>query len=74
MEDNLIENLPIGETVEVETGVLIERRSFIKTVAIAIGAIGLPFVSKAKSAEWQNKNLSYTQFLQEVVPIAKKLC
>ncbi len=73
MEDNLIENLPIGETVEVEKGVLIERRSFIKTVTMAIGAISLPFVSTAKSAEFQNETLTYQQFLQEVVPIAKKL-
>jgi len=29
MEDNLIENLPVGETVEIERGLLIERRSFI---------------------------------------------
>lgn len=73
MNEIEIENLPIGETVETEKGVIIERRSFIKTAAIAIGAIGLPFVSKAKSVEFQNENLSYEQFLQEVVPIAKKL-
>ena len=73
MEDNLIENLPIGEMAEAENGVLIERRSFIKTVTMALGAISLSFISTAKSAEFQNETLTYAQFLQEVVPIAKKL-
>ncbi len=72
-EDNLIENFPIGETVEVEKGVLIERRSFIKTVTIALSVLSLPFVSKSQTAKLQNETLTYEQFLQEVVPIAKKL-
>ncbi len=73
MKENELDNLPIGEIVEIEKGLLIERRSFIKTVAMMLGTISLPFVSKAKSAEFQNENLSYEQFLKEVVPIAKTL-
>ena len=72
-EDAMIEDLPIGETVEVEKGLIVERRSFIKTVALSLGTISLPFVSKAQTAKLQNEVLTYEQFLQEVVPIAKKL-
>ncbi len=72
-KENLLENLPIGETIEVEKGVLVERRSFIKIVTMAIAAASLPFVSSAKSAEFENETLSYEQFLKDVVPIAKKL-
>lgn len=71
--ENLLENLPIGEIVEVEKGVLYQRRSFIKMLTIAIGAASLPFVSKAKSAEFVNETPSYEQFLKDVVPIAKTL-
>jgi hypothetical protein len=73
MKDTMIEDLPVGETVELEKGLIVERRSFIKTVAMSLGAISLPFVSKAQTAKLQNEALTYEQFLQEVVPIAKKL-
>lgn len=73
MEDNLIETMPVGETIEVERGVLIERRSFIATVATAFGALTLPLLSRAQSAKLQNEKFTYEQFLLEVVPIAKKL-
>lgn len=73
MDDKSLENLPVGETVEAEKGVLIERRSFISSVAIAFGALSLPVVSAAQIAKLQNEKFTYEQFLQEVVPIAKKL-
>jgi len=73
MEDNLIENLPVGETVEIERGLLIERRSFIATVAIAFGALAVPVISSAQAAKLRNEKFTYDQFLLEVVPIAKKL-
>ena len=73
MEDSLIESLPIGETIEVEKGILLERRSFIKTVTFVLGTISLPFVSKAKSAEFQNEKLSYEQFLQDAEALIMRL-
>lgn len=73
MEENLIEELPIGETVELEKGVLIERRSFVTTIATAFGALFLPSLSKAQVVKLQNEKFTYEQFLLEVVPIAKKL-
>ncbi len=68
-----MDNLEIGETREVERGVLVKRRSFIKIVSMAIGAATLPFVAKAKSRELREETLTYRQFLKEVVPIAEAL-
>jgi len=67
-----IEELEIGETAQVSRGVVVERRCFLKSVALAFGALSLPGVSTAHLAR-SDEQLSYEEFLKEVVPVAKKL-
>jgi hypothetical protein len=73
MEDEgTIEELEIGETVEVSPGVIVERRCFLKSVALAIGTLSIPGVATAQLGR-SNERLTYEEFLKEVVPLAKKL-
>lgn len=67
-----IEDLEIGETAEVSPGVVVERRCFLKSVALAFGALSIPGVATARLARGDER-LTYEEFLREVVPIAKKL-
>ena len=65
------EELEFGDTAEIALGVLVERRCFFKTVALAFGSIALPGMAKLASAG--EARLSYEEFLKEVIPVAKSL-
>lgn len=67
-----IEELEIGETAEVAPGVVMERRCFLKSVALAFGALSIPGIATARLAA-SDYRLTYEEFLKEVVPTAKKL-
>jgi len=43
------EDLEIGESAEIAPGVLVERRCFLKTVALSFGAVALPGMAKLAS-------------------------
>lgn len=66
------EDLEIGERTEVSPGVIVERRCFLQSVAVALGAISIPGVATAHLAR-RDDRLTYEEFLSEVVPVAKKL-
>ena len=68
----MTEELEIGETAEISPGVLVERRCFMKTLALAFGSISLPGVATAQLARASDARLSYEEFLKEVIPVAKK--
>lgn len=68
----MIEDLEIGETAQVSAGVAVERRCFLKTVAIALGALSIPGIATARLAT-SDERLTYEEFLKEVAPVAKKL-
>ena len=71
-EQQTTEELEIGQTEEVFPGVVVERRCFLKSVAIALGSITIPGVGTAHLARG-TETLTYEEFLKEVVPVAKKL-
>lgn len=67
-----IEELEIGEAAQVSPGVVVERRCFLKSIAIAFGSLSIPGVATAHLARGDGR-FSYEEFLKEVVPVAKKL-
>jgi hypothetical protein len=70
--DVTIEELEIGETAEVSPGIIVERRCFLQSVALALGALSIPGVATAQPGR-SHERLTYEEFLKEVVPLAKKL-
>ncbi len=71
--DELIALLPLGEPVEISAGVIIERRCFMTTLALALSAAVIPGVVTAKLARLGNEQLTFEEFLKEVIPVARKL-
>jgi hypothetical protein len=67
-----IEELEIGETAQVSPGVVVERRCFLKTLAVGFGALSIRGVATAHLAR-SDERLTYEEFLKEVAPVARKL-
>jgi hypothetical protein len=67
-----IEELEIGETAQVSPGVVVERRCFLKTLAVGFCALSIPGVATAHPLR-SDERLTYEEFLKEVVPVARKL-
>lgn len=72
MEPDQLTNLEIGETTEISPGVVVERRCFMKSLAVALGSLAIPGTAMARLAS-SDQRLSYEEFLKEVIPVAKKL-
>jgi hypothetical protein len=71
--DNLIEELPLGEKAELSPGVIVERRCFLKTIALALSSVAIPGVAAAQIAQTGGERLTLDEFLQQVIPVARKL-
>ncbi|MEK6322855.1 MAG: hypothetical protein AABN33_14360 [Acidobacteriota bacterium] len=67
------EELEIGESAEIAPDVLVERRCFMRTVALAFGSLAVPGIATARLANASEGRLSYEEFLKEVIPVARKL-
>ena len=67
-----IEELEIGETAQISPGVLVERRCFLRTLAVGFGALSTRGVATAHLAG-SDERLTYQEFLKEVAPVARKL-
>jgi hypothetical protein len=67
------EELEIGESSEVAPGVVVERRCFLKSIALTFGSLALPGIATAHLARASNERLTYEEFLKEVVPVARRL-
>jgi len=67
-----IEELEIGETAQISPGVVVERRCFLKTLAVGFGALSIRGVATAHLAG-SDERLTYEEFLTEVAPVARKL-
>ncbi len=67
-----IEELEVGETTQLCPGVMVERRCFLKTIAVALASLAIPDAASAHLAAGDER-LTYEEFLKEVVPVAKKL-
>lgn len=68
------EGLEIGESSEIAPGVVVERRCFLRSVALAFSSLALPGVATAHHpATAGDERLTYEEFLRDVVPVAKRL-
>ncbi len=67
------EALKLGESVEVERGVVVERRSFLTFAAGAFAAAGLPGLARASRLDESTDAFDYEDFVAEAVPAAKAL-
>lgn len=73
MDDaTMINELEVGETAEIAPGVVVERRCFLKSVALVFGALSIPGLAATRRGA-SDERLTYEQFLIEAVPIARKL-
>ena len=72
MEPDQLTNLEIGETTEISPGVVVERRCFMKSLAVALGSLAIPGAAMTRLAS-SDQRLTYEEFLKEVIPVAKKL-
>lgn len=70
--EETLDQLDIGETAQISPGVVVERRCFMKTAALAFGSLSIPGVATAHLGR-SNERLTYEEFLKEVVPVARKL-
>ncbi|MBL8803781.1 MAG: hypothetical protein JNN27_17395 [Planctomycetes bacterium] len=73
MQEREFEALKLGEAVEVERGVVVERRSFLTVAASAFAAAGLPGLARAGRLDESADAFEYEDFLAEAVPAAKAL-
>lgn len=67
------EDLPVGAIVETEPGVIVERRCFLKTVALLLGTVTLPGMVPLRLGATERATLSIDEFLHEAVPVARTL-
>ena len=71
-DQEIIDGLEIGDSAEVSPGVIVERRCFLKSAALALGSLAISGVARANLGA-SNERLTYEEFLKEVVPVARKL-
>jgi hypothetical protein len=67
------EELEIGQTTEVSPGVVVERRCFLSSAALAFSALAIPGVATRHLARPVSEPMTYEEFLKEVVPVARRL-
>ena len=70
--EETFDQLDIGEPAQISPGVVVERRCFMKTAALAFGSLSIPGVATAHLGR-SNERLTYEEFLKDVIPVAKKL-
>ena len=67
------EDLPIGESIETEPGVVVQRRCFLKVASILLGAIAVPGLAPLRLGATKNPELSIEEFLAKAVPVAEAM-
>jgi hypothetical protein len=72
MTDDL-HDLPLGETIEVEPGVLVERRCFLKTLCVALGSLALPGMAPLRLGATEEPSVEIETFLDAALPHAREL-
>lgn len=65
------EDLPLGESMETEPGVIIERRCFLKTAASALAVVAVPGAKPLRVGTTGADALTVEEFLAEALPIAR---
>jgi hypothetical protein len=72
VDESLLDALPTGETHEVEPGVVVERRCFLRATALLLGAASLPGAARAASLA-RSGSVSLEEFFEIVNPLARDL-
>lgn len=72
-QEALHADLPLGEPLRTAPGLSVERRCFLKTTALALGAVSLPGVAPLRLGETAAASLSLEEFIAEAVPVAEAL-
>lgn len=67
------EMLPVGTAIESSPGVIVERRCFLKTAAVALGAVAIPGLRPSGAGATAAATLNVEEFIEEVMPIAREL-
>jgi len=68
-----LEQLPLGEEVEGEPGVVVERRCALKTIATLLAVATVPGLPAIRAHASEAKTMTVDEFIEEAVPIAKAL-
>lgn len=66
-------DLPLGETLESDLGVIVERRHVLTTVGVLFAAAGLPGLARAAKLDPARDVYAFEDFLKEAVPLARQL-
>jgi len=72
-EEWMASELACGESAEFEPGVVVERRSFLTTAAVAFAALGGGSMARAARLDPRRDEFDYADFLAEALPVAKAL-
>jgi hypothetical protein len=67
------EELEIEESATVAPGLVVERRCFMSAVSLTLASLAIPSAAAARSAGSGDGQLTYEEFLKEVIPVAKNL-
>jgi len=67
------EDLPIGDSTETSPGVTVQRRCFLKTAALLLGATVVPGMLPMRLGATENSELTLEEFLAEAVPVAEAM-
>lgn len=70
---NEVDDLPRGESCEIEPGVVVQRRDVLTTIATVFATAGLPGMARAARLDPARDAFSYDDFLKEAIPVAKAL-
>ena len=60
--------MPIGESMEVEPGVVVERRCALKTIAVLLASVAIPEVAPIRSYASESPTFSLEEFIRDAVP------
>jgi len=71
-DDSLVSQLPLGETVELDSGLTVQRRCFMALAASVLMAAPVAAASRIRPTRGTGP-LSLEQFLVEVIPVAQEL-
>ena len=67
-----LEEMHNGDSIEVEPGLVVERRSFLALAAGALAAFAIPGTALAQMHDRKDE-LTFEEFLEHVVPVAQEL-
>lgn len=65
--------IPLGTSIEIHPGVVVERRDVLTTIGALFAAAGLPGMARASTLDPARDAFAFEDFLKEAVPIARQL-